>query len=140
MAQFHLIDTGPLVDSINRRDQWHEWALHELSLIPPPFLTCEAVISEAHFLLGQVHGGRDALMGMLADQLIQIPWQLGQELSPVRELLQKYQSVPLSLADACLVRMAEQYAESTIFTIDSDFRIYRMNRNQAIPVIIPEGM
>ena len=140
MAQFHLIDTGPLVDSINRRDQWHEWAFHELSLIPPPLLTCEAVISEAHFLLGQVHGGRDALMGMLADQLIQIPWQLGQELSPVRELLQKYQSVPLSLADACLVRMAEQYAESTIFTIDSDFRIYRMNRNQAIPVIIPEGM
>jgi predicted nucleic acid-binding protein len=140
MAQFYLIDTGPLVASINRRDQWHEWALHELGLIPPPLLTCEAVISEAHFLLAQVHGGRDALMGMLADQLIQVPWQLTEELSPVRELLRKYQSVPMSLAEACLVRMAEQYAESTIVTIDSDFRIYRMNRNQAIPVIIPEGM
>ncbi|ASC72993.1 hypothetical protein XM38_039540 [Halomicronema hongdechloris C2206] len=139
MAQSHLIiDTGPLVAIINRRDQWHEWAVNELSLIQPPLFTCEAVISEAHFLLGRVHNGREALMGLLADRLVQIPWQLSEELDSVRKLLQRYRSVPMSLADACLVRMAEQYSGSKVFTIDGDFRIYRMDRDQIIPAIIPE--
>ncbi len=52
-------------------------------------------------------------------------------------LLTRYQSVPISLADACLVRMAEQYEASFILTLDSDLRIYRKNRNEIIPVIMP---
>jgi predicted nucleic acid-binding protein len=138
VTQACLVDTGPLVAVIDRRDQWHTWAVDELTSMQPPLLTCEAVVSEAYFLLGRVHNGRDALLSMLSDQLIQIPWRLSEDLNPVKSLLQRYQSVPMSLADACLVRMAEQYSGSMVFTLDSDFRIYRMNRNQVIPVVAPE--
>lgn len=139
MAQTYLVDTGPIVAAINRRDQQHLWAVDQLGQISPPLLTCEAVISEAHFLLGRVQGGRDALLGMLTDGLILLPWQLSEELTAVQALLKRYESVPMSLADACLVRMAEQFSESRVFTMDGDFKIYRMNRNQIIPVIIPEN-
>jgi uncharacterized protein len=139
MAQIYLIDTGPIVAMIDQRDQWHSWAVHELQKLAPPLYTCEAVISEAHFLLGQVNNGRAALLGMLTDGLIQIPWQLSEELTPVKDLLLRYQSVPMSLADACLVRMAEQLPGSKVFTIDGDFRIYRMNRNQPIPILMPDA-
>lgn len=63
---------------------------------------------------------------------------LSEEASLINELLTRYQSVPMSLANACLVGMAEQYAESMLLTLDSDFRIYRKNRNQIIPVIMPK--
>ncbi len=52
--------------------------------------------------------------------------------------MRRYQSVPMSIADACLVRMSEIYTQSSVITLDSDFRIYRKNRNQEIPVIMPE--
>ena len=52
--------------------------------------------------------------------------------------MQRYESVPMSLADACLVRMSEIYTDTSILTLDSDFRIYRQYKNQVIPVIMPE--
>ncbi|MEM8639726.1 MAG: pilus assembly protein [Cyanobacteria bacterium P01_G01_bin.54] len=137
MKQRVVIDTGPLVSALDRRDQWHSWSVAQLDLIQPPLLTCEAVISEAHFLLGRVFGGRDALLGLLTEGFVRIPWQLSEELVSVNVLLKQYESVPMSLADACLVRMVEQYSESQILTLDSDFQIYRMNRDQVIPVIMP---
>lgn len=139
MTKTYLIDTGPIVALINQRDQWHSWAIHELQEITPPLYTCEAVISEAYFLLSRISHGRTALLGMLTDGLIQTPWQLSENLPPVNELLLRYQSVPMSLADACLVRMAEQFPDATIITVDSDFRIYRMNRNQPIPSLMPDA-
>ena len=138
MAPNYLIDTGPLVAAIDQRDQWHSWAIQELSQLEPPLFTCEAVISEAYFLLGRIHKGREALLGLLADGLIQLPWKLSTEMASVKDLLLRYQSVPMSLADGCLVRMAEQISEAVVLTLDSDFEIYRMNRNQYIPVLMPE--
>lgn len=133
-----LLDTGPLVAFLNRRDGFHSWVTGELATIEPPLLTCEAVISEACFLLRNVYGSQDAPISLLNTGLIQIPLRLNEEAEPIRELLTRYQSVPMSLADACLVRMAEQYLDSSVLTLDSDFRIYRKNRNQMIPVIMPE--
>lgn len=96
------------------------------------------MLSEACFLLRNVYGGQEAVISLLNTGLIQIPFRLNEEAEPIRELLTRYQSVPMSLADACLVRMAEQYLESLVLTLDSDFRIYRKNRNQTIPVIMPK--
>ena len=62
---------------------------------------------------------------------------LSEEVAAIGELLARYQSVPMSVADACLVRMSELYSESALLTLDSDFLIYRKNRNQTIPVIVP---
>jgi predicted nucleic acid-binding protein len=62
---------------------------------------------------------------------------LDAELAAVMSLLTRYQSVPVSLADAELVRMAELYPNSTIFTLDTDFQIYSKNRDRPIPLISP---
>jgi uncharacterized protein len=140
MRQTILVDTGPLVAAIDRRDRWHEWAVKELASIEAPLLTCEAVVSEACFLLQRVYGGRNALLGMLTDGLVKVPFQFSQELMVIKDLLVRYESVPMSLADACLVRMAEQYPSSTVFTLDGDFKIYRINRAQIISVIMPDGV
>lgn len=135
-----LLDTGPLVASLDRRDQFHSWATQEFATIEPPLLTCEAVISEACFLLRNVYPGQNAVISLVNTRIIQIPFRLNEEAGLVNELLTRYQSVPMSLADACLVRMAEQYAESMLLTLDSDFRIYRKNRTQIIPVIMPKDI
>lgn len=138
MAKTYLIDTGPIVAAINKRDKWHSWAEEAMERLPATLYTCEAVISEAYFLLKRTNGGREALLGMLSDGLIQIPWQLSNEIEAVRDLLLRYKS-RMALADACLVRMAEQFPESIVFTTDrKDFVIYRMNRKQPIPTLMPD--
>jgi uncharacterized protein len=111
MRQTILVDTGPLVAAIDRRDRWHEWAVKELASVEAPLLTCEAVVSEACFLLQRVYGGRNALLGMLTDGLVKVPFQFSQELMVIKDLLVRYESVPMSLADACLV--PEQYCVYT---------------------------
>lgn len=110
-----------------------------MAKLKPPLLTYEAVISEAYFLLQNVYPGQEAAISLVKDRIIQIPFRLEEEIDLISELLSRYQSVPMSLADACLVRMAEQYPESIVLTLDSDFEIYRKNRNQIIPVIMPDG-
>lgn len=138
MKQRVIVDTGPLVAFINRREQLHKWVIAELATINQPLLTCEAVITEACFLLRNVYGGEEALISLLETGKIQLPFHLDEETAAVRELLVRYRSVPISLADACLVRMAELSAESAVFTLDSDFRIYRKNKNQFLAVIMPD--
>lgn len=137
MRQQVLLDTGPLVALVNRRDRFHQWVKTEWKQIEPPLLTCEAVITETCFLLQSIYGGHKGVMALIERGVIQIPFRLEKEVNRVGELLHRYQSVPMSLADACLVQMAEQYASSYLLTIDSDFNIYRKDRNQTIPVIMP---
>ncbi|MEB3210594.1 MAG: PIN domain-containing protein [Leptolyngbyaceae bacterium] len=133
-----LVDTGPLVASINRRDQFHHWAKKVLAEVQLPLLTCESVVSEACFLLRRWHGGQDGVMALLRDGLLHIPFRMEDEADAVSALLKRYQSVPMALADACLVRMSEQIPESRILTLDSDFLIYRKNQDQVVPVIMPQ--
>ena len=135
-----LLDTGPVVAFLKRQDQFHSWITQEWATIEPPLLTCEADISEACFQLRNVYGGKQAVISLVNSEVVQILFRLDEEDGLINELLTRYQSVPMSLADACLVRMAEQYAESMLLTLDSDFRIYRKNRNQIIPVIMPKGI
>jgi predicted nucleic acid-binding protein len=98
------------------------------------------VITEACFLLRNVYAGKQAVISLVNTGVIQIPFRLSEESASIGELLTRYQSVPMSLADACLVRMAELYSGSLLFTPDSDFRIYRKNRNEMIAVIMPEDV
>lgn len=135
-----LLGTGSLVAVLNRRDQFHSWVTVELNKIEPPLLTCEAVLSEACFLLRNVYGGSQAVISLINTGVIHIPFRLDEEVGLIGGLLARYSSVPMSLADACLVRMAEQYTASIVLTLDSDFRIYRKHRNQTIPVIMPNNM
>jgi predicted nucleic acid-binding protein len=132
-----LIDTGPLVAFLNRRDHHHQWAITQMARITPPLLTCEAVLSEACFLVRTLRGGSVAVLDLLARGLVQVPFGLGEEIPHVKRLLARYANVPMSLADACLVRLSERYTGSMLLTCDSDFRIYRKHRRQIIPTLMP---
>jgi predicted nucleic acid-binding protein len=134
-----LIDTGPLVAFLNRRDRYHMWASDQLAGMTPPLLTCEAVISETSFLLRLLPSGPIAVLELINRGLLQMPFRLGDEIVRIKGLMMRYANVPMSLADACLVRMAEQYPGSRLFTCDSDFTIYRKNRRQVIPTLMPDG-
>jgi predicted nucleic acid-binding protein len=132
-----ILDTGPLVAFLNRRDKFHNWALEQCDQIQPSMLTCEAVISEACFLLGGTGSGIESVMQMIQRKIIAVPFHLDEHIEPVKRLLMKYRSVPISLADACLIKMSELLPESRIFTLDSDFNLYRKNRRRIIPTIMP---
>jgi predicted nucleic acid-binding protein len=137
MRQQVLVDTGPLVALLKQRDQFHDWAKAEWSMIQPPLLTCEPVIAEACFLLRDVYRGQETVLTLISRGAIQVVFRLDEEAATLEPLLTRYQSVPMSLADACLVRMSEQYERSSVLTLDSDFQIYRKGKNQPISVIMP---
>jgi len=132
-----VIDTGPIVALLNRRDRHHAWVREVLDAVEPPIFTCEAVVSEACFLLGRVAGGQDAVLELLASDVVNIDFRMLPEIAAVQGLMRKFATVPMSLADACLVRMTELEAQSVLVTLDGDFRVYRRNRRQIIPTIMP---
>jgi len=129
-----LLDTGPLVAYLNRRERNHPWALEAFASVQPPLYTCESVISEAVFLLTGYEPGPDAVLEMIGRGLIDVGFAASPELGAIRRLMKRYASVPMSLADACLVRMSELDPDSVVLTLDGDFRVYRRNRRNVIPV------
>jgi len=133
-----LLDTGPLVAVLNRRDKYHAWSAGHWGRTAPPLLTCEAVLAEACFLLRDLPGGARAVMELLERHAVVLSFSLEDHSPAVARLLAKYADVPMSLADACLVRMAEVHPRSTVLTLDSDFRIYRKSNRQVVPAILPE--
>ena len=133
-----IVDTGPIVALLNRRDNHHSWAREVLDTLEPPIFTCESVVSEACFLLRGLAGGPDAVLDLLMADVVNIDFRLASEIAPLRGLMRKFANVPMSLADACLVRMTELDPHSVIVTLDSDFKVYRRNRRQLIPTIMPQ--
>ena len=117
-----MVDAGPLVAYLKRDDADHVWAKENFQRLTAPLLTCDAVLGEVVFLLQQTHGGTRQLTELLESGLVVPAFDLAGELPAVGELLRKYESVPISLADACLVRMAELHRDAVVFTLDGDFR------------------
>ena len=132
-----IIDAGPLVALINARDTYHAWTVEQLKQATGPLLTCEAALSEAVFLLRTMPVGVAQIEGMLRTGGLKSVFCLNDEIVPVCDLLRKYADVPMSLADACLVRMSELYSKHRVLTLDSDFHVYRRNRQQVIPLLMP---
>ncbi len=135
-----ILDTGVLVAVLDRSDRYHNWAVQKWEKIAKPLLTCEAVITESCFILQDVYGSEDAIMALIERRTIQIDFRFNDEVKVIRNLMQRYQSVPMSFADACLVRMSELIVGSSVLTLDSDFYVYRKNRKEMIDLIIPEGV
>lgn len=134
------MDTGPLVALLNRRDRHHRWVREVLDTVEPPVFTCEAVISEACFLLGRIDGGQDAVLELLAVDILRLDFRMESEIDALRALMKKFATVPMALADACLVRMTELDQRSQVLTLDGDFRAYRRNRRQSVPTIMPSRL
>jgi len=132
-----LVDTGPLVALLDRQDQDHRWAVQEGRRLPPKMLSCEAVLSEVHFLTQNIHEAKRRIEGWLTDGWLELPFAAREHHSAVHELMIRYAGVPMSFADGCLVRMSELWPDAPVFTLDSDFRVYRRNKRQPLPLICP---
>ena len=132
-----IVDTGPLVAFLNHSDRFHNWTKQQWERIRPPLLTCEAVLAETCFLMRRMPGGSQAVLELVNRGVIQPIFNLEQEVQPLMELIKRYADIPMSLADACLVRMAEQHAKSKVLTLDQDFRIYRKTQPSRHPVLMP---
>lgn len=130
-----IVDTGPLVALLNKADTHHAWVVQQLQDIAPPMITCEAVLAEATYLTRSVPGAHAALIEMLGEDFLTIGMTLADHHSSILKMVQRYTDVPMSLADACMVRLAEIYPQSPVLTLDSDFRVYRKNGRQVIEVI-----
>jgi len=137
MAASALVDTGFLVALLSRRDAHHHWAVAQAPRLPPPWMTCEAVLSEAFHLLGRA--GTRSLVPLLRRGAVVCSYRLANDIDAVLKLLERYGDVPMSLADACLVRMTETLNEPMLLTTDADFHIYRRHGRQVIPCVVPRA-
>ncbi|MCR4339623.1 MAG: hypothetical protein NUW01_07025, partial [Gemmatimonadaceae bacterium] len=88
-------------------------------------------------LLGRIAGGQDAVLQLLSDDILRLDFRMESEIAALRALMKKFANVPMALADACLVRMTELDQRSQVLTLDGDFRVYRRNRRQSVPTIMP---
>ena len=132
-----LVDTGPIVALVNRADRFHAWALAQTRILPGPLHTCEAVLTEALFILSSSEIAVGRLFDFLNAGVVRVDVEMHPHLAKVQVVMRKYHDVPMSFADACLVVLAEMSGEP-IFTLDSDFRIYRKNGNEPLTLIFPD--
>jgi predicted nucleic acid-binding protein len=135
MAANVLVDAGFLVAILADRDSNHSWAITVAQQHPPPWATCEAVVSEVFYLLGRY--GASSLMEILRRDTLLCPFRFQGNTREVLALMQKYADVPMSFADACLVRMTEVLPDPILLTADTDFRVYRRHSRQTIPCVMP---
>jgi predicted nucleic acid-binding protein len=132
-----LLDSGPLVGFVSETDQHHRWAAEIWGSLYEPLWTCEPVLSETIFLLQSDGNSIDTLLELFERGLVKIDFEVSAHQSDVWQLLRKYADQPMSLADACLVRMAELNDNCQIFTTDKDFKIYRRKGRSVIPLLAP---
>jgi predicted nucleic acid-binding protein len=135
MARSVLVDAGFLVAMLSRRDSHHKWAVQQASKNSPPWYSCAAVLSEACHLLGE--RGAPGLNALLSRRAVVTRFNLDDNVEAVVAFLQKYASVPMSFADACLLRMSETMADPLMLTTDSGFHVYRRHSRQVVPVLCP---
>jgi uncharacterized protein len=136
----NLIDAGPIIALLIAGDQHHAWAREVWAQLEPPVHTCEAVLSEAQHVVKRLGGNPLAVLEFLRSGVVQVAFSVEDEVERLMELQRTYADMPMSLADACLVRMTELHEHSRVLTTDSDFRIYRRNRRKIIPLLAPAGI
>lgn len=130
-----IADSSALVALVRYDDQHHRWIDAHLDSLPWPWLTCDAAVSEAFHLVGVK--GAPKIREMLRRGALELAFHLGDDLASVLSLMEKYADVPMSLADACLVRMTETRSDPVVITTDTDFRIYRRHGRQVVPCLLP---
>ena len=129
-----IADTGFLVAFANRNDRHHEWAVQVAERLSEPLLTCEAVLAEAAFHL------QDAalVLSMLREGLVALAFDCRDHLPQLAALAERYADRRPDLADLCLVRMSELNPRHSVITVDqADFRVYRRNKRETIPLVTP---
>ncbi len=132
-----LLDTGPLVSVLSGEQEHSDWVVAQWKRLRPPLLTCEPVLTETAFLLKRGGADADPVFELLERGIIRVALGIEDQRSDLRALMKRYRDRPMSLADACLVRLSELHPRSRVFTLDRDFLIYRRHSNKVIPVLMP---
>lgn len=129
-----ILDTGPLVALMNRRDDHHAWAVGAFERVNPPLWTCEPVLTEAAHLTGAAR----QILEMVSAGTLRIGLDLEEQADAIAALLRRY-GKQMDLADACIVRMSELGRTCRVFTLDRrDFSTFRRNGRDVIPLLAPE--
>ena len=136
MSEQAILDTGPLVAFLDRSEAHHAWAVARFRQLSEPLFTCEPVLTECLFLLRLAPDAQDKLLELVERQALTVTFRLQDELTSVRRLMAKYRDAPMSLADACLVRMAET-SSLPVCTLDAHFAVYRKHGRVPLTVISP---
>lgn len=136
MTRGVLMDTGPLVAYFCANEARHGWAVEQFSTFTGPVITCEPVLAETCFLMARQNMPPWRLVEKVRDGILRVGLHLDAEVSEIHTLMRRYRNLPMSLADACLVRLSE-ISELPVCTLDSDFEIYRRHGRDAIPLIMP---
>ena len=124
-----LVDTGPLVALLDRSDPYHLTCQETLSSLEDSLVTVWPVVIEAMYMLRSYWQAQDALWEMIDTAAVEILVLGKNDVARMRELMRKYRDLPMDLADAALVRVAERERLRRIFTLDRrDFQIYRPSR------------
>jgi len=134
-----ILDTGPLVALLDAGDKAHDWTIRQFQQITGPLLTCEPVLAKVMYLLRSLRPAQEKILEWIERGVLLCPFTVADEAVQVRRLWKKYADVPMSLADACLVRMAEKFDDHAICTLDSDFTVYRKHGRKPISLITPFG-
>ena len=130
-----LLDTGFIVALLDRSESLHKTCARTIREVQAPLVTCEAVITESCYLLRNLSGASEAVIENIAAGIFQIPFQLSRETAAVKQLLRKYKDRKIDLADACLIRLADQFGTADILTLDRDFAVYRWGKNKPFRVL-----
>ena len=130
-----LLDTGVIVALLDRSERRHQACAKAVRELEAPLITCEAVITESCYLLRNFAGAAEAVIDNVAAGIFQIPFQLSREAAGVKQVLRKYRDHQIDLADACLIRLADEFGTADILTLDRDFAVYRWGRNKAFRML-----
>ena len=128
-----IADTGLLVALVNSRDAHHTWALRVAEQVAEPLLTCEPVLAETAFHLGNV----ELILEMVSEEFVALAFDCNDHLPQLMALAKRYVDRRPDLADLCLIRMSELFPNHSIITVDQGFRVYRRNKREVIPLICP---
>ena len=137
MAPSVVVDTGPIIALLDADEANHPWAVEQIERLRPPLLTCEAVLTEATFLTRRLGGDPALVIDFVSRGMLTVVDLFDEDAEAIARLIRRYASTPMSLADACLVRIVERTPNATLLTLDSDFHIYRQKNRRIIPLLIP---
>jgi predicted nucleic acid-binding protein len=131
-----LLDTGVIVGLLDRSEKRHQACADAVQELEAPLITCEAVIAESCFLLRNLAGAPEAVIENVSAGIFQIAFQLSRDAAGVKQVLRKYRDRKIDLADACLIRLADEFGTGDILTLDGDFEIYRWGKNKAFRMLL----
>jgi len=132
-----VVDTGPIVAMLDADEANHDWVMSQMQRLRAPLVTCEAVLTEAAFLMSRAGVDSSIVPQLVTRGFVTIAKLFDDDAAQIVRLMARYRNVPMSLTDACLVKLVERTPNATLFTLDSDFSIYRQKGRRLIPLLSP---